>query len=92
MYVCIFKNFPIKIFKFKNIRSVFCVWNYLKCAGFFRCSGCVFFWGGGFLDVVVVFLICKSNLKKSLINDSKYDSAYLFPSLDFSFSSEFCSE
>lgn len=54
MYVCIFKNFPIKIFKFKNIRSVFCVWNYLKCAGFFRCSGCVFFWCGGFLDVVVV--------------------------------------
>ncbi len=64
MYVCIFKNFPIKIFKFKNIRSVFVCGSILNgqvfldvvvCVflvwWFFRCSGCV-------------FLSCKSNLKK----------------------------
>lgn len=51
MYVCIFKNFPIKIFKFKNIRSVFVCGSILNGQVFLDECGSVFC---GFLDVVVV--------------------------------------
>ena len=43
------------------------------CGGFLDECGSVFLW---FFRCSGWFLICKSNLKKSLINDSKYDSAY----------------